>query len=286
MAGFYPDVPGNRFSIDSDGTYIALKNNNTGVITDISSNANLLNDEDTDYYELGSFAEASTDLIVAFPEARDLTGYFLNVDWYNLTAGQSYYSTDTTDGQDGTWTGIANPFLYYYGNNLLPNYRSQIQPLSLSGVKGLRFNFTPHNSGYSQYKITRILALHLYGQIQAGANTDRLAFWDQSLSQECSGAYFDYGDLAQGATQTKTFHLKNLSATQTANSITVSSLDVSTGMQVTFSTDGVNYSNNLGIGNLAPGTVSSVLYAKTTVGLSEPIQVQAAHLSATATSWS
>jgi hypothetical protein len=286
VAGYYADVPGNRFAIDQDGTYIALKNNSTGVITDISSNANLFNDEDNDYFEFGSYAEISTDLIIYFPEARDLSGYFLNFDRNNPSPGQSYYSTDTTDGQDGTWVPLANPFLYYYGGNILPNYRTQIKPLSLSGVKGLRFTFTPHNSGYNQYLITRLYAIHIYGQIQPGANDNRLAFWDQGLGQECGGGYFDFGDLAQGQTSTKTFRLKNLSSTLTANNITVASVDVSTGMQVTFSTDGTNFSNNLVVGSLAPGTVSSTLYCKTTVDIAEPIRVEAAHMSATAATWS
>lgn len=286
MAGFYADVPGNRFAIDQDGTYIALKHNGTGVITDISSNANIFNDEDNDYYEFGSYAEASTDLIIHFPEARNLNGYFLNFDRNNPNAGQSYYSTDTTDGQDGTWTSMANPFVYYYGSNILPNYRTQIQPLNLSGVKGLRFNFIPHNSGYNQYLITRLYAIHVYGQIQPGANDNRLAFWDQALGQEAGGAMFDFGDVSQGGTQTKTFRLKNLSSTQTANNISLTSVDVSTGMQISFSSDGTNFSSTLNIGNLSPGTVSSALYCRTTVPINEPIRVEAAHMSATAATWS
>lgn len=287
MAGFYPDVPGNRFAYDKDGTYLAIKHNGTGVITEISASAGVMNDEDTaDYYEFGGYANTSIDFIIIFPEHRDLYGYFFGVNNFTMSLGALEYSSDTTDGQNGTWTAAQNPFVYYYGSAVLPMYRTAIQPLSLSNVKSLRFKLTPQQSGYPSYLNPRLYALHLYGQIHAGANNERLAFWDSSLNQECAGSFFDYGDVAQGNSQTKTFQLKNLSSASTANSVILAADDKSTGMVAEFSTDGTNYANPLDIGNIAPGATTADIYCRTTLSASQTVRVEASHLSATASSWS
>lgn len=269
MAGFYPDVPGNRFPYHLDGTKIYLHDDNN-VLTDVTSIAATINDEDADYANLGAGR-----LVFLFPEKRDLSGYYFD-GYYQGT--NLYVSSDTTNLLDGTWTSIANPWIANNVGDPLPEYRQNINPITAGSVKALKFTNSPTN-GF------RIYSLHLYGSIPAIENPNRLIFWDASLDQPTGGAYFDWGDVVQGQSYTKTFRVKNNSSTQTAQSITLSTGSETFGMALQFSTDNVTYTPTLSIGNLAAGATSSTIYAKRSVPASEPLQLQACRLKASASTW-
>jgi hypothetical protein len=269
MAGFYPDVPGQRFAYHLDGTKIYLLDD-SNVLTDITSIAATINDEDADYANVGIGR-----IIFLFPEKRNLSGYYF--DGY-FQGTNLYVSSDTTTLLDGTWTSIANPWIANNVGDPLPEYRQNINPITAGSVKALKFTNSPGN-GY------RIYSIHLYGSIAATENPDRLIFWNATLDQATDGPYFDWGDVVQGQSYTKTFRIKNNSSSKTAQSIGLSAGAETFGMAVQFSTDNVTYTPTLTIGDLAPGAISSTVYVKRSVPASEPLQLQVCRFKASAGSW-
>lgn len=272
MAGFYPDVPANRFAYHLDGTKVfGLDASN--VLTELTAaQTAIMNDEDSDWQTIGPFVA----LIFIFPELRDISGYYFD-DFWGVASGALQSSTDTTTGLDGTWTSIVNPWLKQVTVDPLPTYRTAISPATAGSIKALKFNFASSS--------IRPAAVHLYGSIPATSNPDRLIFWEPTNNVATTGAYFDWGDVVQGTSQTKQFRIKNNSSTLTANSINLSTGAETFAMSVTFSTDNVTYNASINIGNLAPGALSSVLYVKRTVPAAEPLRIQACRMKASAGSW-
>ena len=271
MAGFYPDVPANRFAYHLDGTKI-FELDGANTLTEITSQAAAFNDEDGD----AATTYGAVALIFIFPELRDINGYYL-VDNWGVAPGSLQYSTNTTTGLDGTWTTIVNPWSRFVATNPSPTYRTTISPAVAGSVKALRFNFTSGNNA--------LATVHLYGSIPPTQNPDRLIFWEPVTNAATSGAYFDWGDVVQGSSYTKQFRIKNNSATLTANGVTLSTGAETFAMSLTYSTDNVTYNSSLNIGNLAPGALSSVVYVRRSVPAAEPLRIQACRMKASATSW-
>src|SRR5690242_6124663 len=129
MAGFYPDVPANRFAYHLDGTKI-FELDSAKTLTEITSQAAAFNDEDGD----NATTYGAVALIFIFPELRDINGYYL-VDNWGGTPGALQYSTNTTTGLDGTWTTIVNPWSRFVSTNPSPTYRTTISPAVAGSVK-------------------------------------------------------------------------------------------------------------------------------------------------------
>ena len=275
MAGFYPDAPGNRFAYHQDGTQMYISDGST-LTALTTSQLSLLNDEDSDGVTIAA-SYATRDLIIIFPEPRDFTGYYVDNSQGNRSLS---VSADTTNGLDGTWTTIAATWVNGANGSPIPTYRTKIQTVAGGTVKAIRFGFGDGSSGSAV-----LYALHLYGSVPLTSNPDRLIFWEPVNDNATNGAYFDWGDIAQGTSRTKTFRIKNNSAAKTATSVAISSTAVTFGMTVLFSIDGTNYAASVNIGNLAPGATSSVLYVKRSVPAAEPMQPQACYFTADATSW-
>ncbi len=286
MAGSYPDVPGRRFAHHLDGTMLIYRNS-AGAITDLTSYLADLNDHDNS----GVFTTTNESTTVngrhytfVFPELRNIDGYFFYgaESYSDLNAQSVDVSYDTVDGFGGTWTQIAAN--WNFASALSPTWRSGINPLSTTGIKGLRFNFSWNSSAGSRSMNWH--AMHLYGSVVEGENPNRLRAWHPTLDQEVDAAYFDFADMSQGTTLTKQFRLKNGNSTQTANNVTLSQDDTNGGgMGLTFSTDGVSFTSPLVIGNIAAGTTSSTLYVRRTVGAAEAVQLRSSVIKAVASSW-
>lgn len=271
MAGFYPDVPDRRFAYHLDGTAV-YGIDMSDTLVNFSAGISSFTDEDGDYYQPGGTYKT---LLFVFPELRNLTGYYImeTLD----TAASLQVSSDTTDGLNGTWTTIQNPWIRATDGTPIPDYRTQINTVAGGLVKAVRFN-RPGGT-------FRIYCVHLYGNIPAAQNPNRLIFWQPVTDAQTPGAYFDWGDVVQGQSYTKQFRIKNNSAAQTANGVTLTSGAETFGMNVQYSTDNVTYNPSLNIGNLAPGAISSVLYVRRSVPGAEPLQAQACYFRARATSW-
>lgn len=284
MAGTYPDVPGKRFQLDVDGSAFFTLNDALTVTTPQPTAGPLVMNINNDGVTIGGLSNSGFYFGCVFPELRDVVGYSIYAyTQANLQTGVLQYSTNTTDGLDGTWTTLANPFVNQ--GSLTPNFRT-ITPVSLSGMKGFRARIAVAGGAYTGTFAT----FHLYGSITAGQNVDRLRFWHPTLDQEIDGAYFDFGDQPVGTTITKQFRVKNNSSTLTANTVTLtrdslSFTEVQTGL--TFNTGGADQTT-LNIGNLAPGAISSVITLKRVILANEtPVSVpKEGRITAAATTWS
>jgi hypothetical protein len=287
MAGNYPDYPSYRMAYDRDGTqgYLVSASN---VLTAMTlAQMQTLNDEtDSNINLLGTNGTVS--LLFMFPEARDLKGYFHNsvVGAFNPpTSCTVSVSTDTTNGIDGTWTTISSAVPPSMVTN--PNYRTGIITANNAAIKAFKIRgSTGSGNQWSQASV------HLFGEITAGQNPDRLILWHPTLDQRAAAAYFDWGDVRRSsAVTTKTFRVKNNSSTLTANGVGVS-FDVLSDASPTLlagqhalSLDGTTFTNTVTIGALAPGAISGTVTLRRTISATAALSVWALRLVSTATSW-
>ncbi len=301
MAGTYVDVPARRMALPSDGTrYFFVYRGASPTTTEVPSWANNLDDSTTSTAHTllpsGNTADQSYRcLALVFPELRDISAYFATGAQLSLPTAILDWSTDTTDGLDGTWTTIANNFLM--ASTTVPHIRTEISTITpITGVRGIRFHFGfgVASTGGTSTRSASLSTIHLYGSISAGQNPDRLDFWHPTSDAVVTGGHFDFGDIKQGASAVKQFRVKNRSAAQTATSVSLSRevatfTEMLTGdSNVEFSSDGSAYANTLAVGTLAPGALSSVLYVRRRVGAAETgtSVPKDARIVATAASWS
>lgn len=256
MPGNYPAVPSWRMAYDRDGT-IAVNIGTQNIITQLTpAQVVAINDETVSQYGLGGYQRG---MCLIFPELRDVDGYFVNagVD-YNAGVTPVEVSTNTTNGVDGTWTQIGSyTDAVDISPQINPGYRSGIRSATALAVRAIRFR-SPTN----QYLYTA--AFHVYGEIAPGENTSRLVLWHPTLDQRLTPAYFDWGDTPRSSSGDKTFRVKNVSPSQTGNSIRVA-MDVlsdttpSVPGQHSLSSDGTTFVAQVNIGALAPGALSGVV---------------------------
>ncbi len=214
----------------------------------------------------------------------ELHGYLMGL--RSVTSNRtSEYSTDTTDGFDGTWTA--------FPNNSQSNPANHIDDTSefvtpVAGVRGVRYGYS-----VTQTTLDRQLYrfLHLYG-IPEGS-VDRLALWHPTLDEPLAGDAFDAGITEQGTLLTDSFRVKNLAASATANTVEVAihvyDNSDSTPAQSTWvelSDDGSTFGATVALGNLAAGAISDVLTLRRDVPAAASVGALACHVRATPASWS
>ena len=295
MAGVYPDIPGTRFALDKDGT-VAKRRDYTAQSdwTDVTSSLVNIQTVSTSSHVAMTLADDInySEISFAFPEARTVSGLYVHAG--STSSGfmvQEYrweYSQDTTDGTDGTWTSFTTDFSFFdqhrsNGHSSKPYYRSDIAPVSLTNVKGIRFRF------YTRYNTTaRLFVLHIYGS-RPTSGVDRLAYWHPTLDQAISPSALDFGDIPQGDSGTRQVRVHNLSGSQTANDVSVSVNDVlpeyDTG-DLQLSSDNSTFVSSLSLGNLSPGATSPIIYIRRTVPAAQTPGLRNARLITEATSWS
>jgi|GEM_PF-1573539 len=297
MAGTYPSIPGNRFALDQDGTIVKWRNFTTlGLWTDISTSivqTQLLTTSSSVDMQTGS-ENNYVQVSLAFPEVRAIDGIYAHFGFVSVSSSATNFtwesSADTTDGTDGTWAAFTLAFTAL-GSHInksqssKPYYRSDIAPLTLVTIKGIRvrWNSTSYNYGTPH----SMFVLQVYGS-RPTAGVDRLAFWHPTLDQAIAPAALDFGDIPQGNSGTRQVRIKNLSATLTANAITVAVSDLLpeyTGSDMQLSADNVTYAASISIGNLAASIISPILYVRRSVPGAEATGLRTARLIASATSW-
>lgn len=285
MAGSYPDVPEYRFAYDLDGSAIVhYANTGTGLITTASStvrsyvNRSVIGANVTQRIDIGSNSGWA---VIMFPETRSISGYFISTYDTVPSGGRTLEtSVDTTNGQDGTWVTRESSYVRHDGRNLesTPYYRTAINAVSWPEIKAIRFRFYAY-----------VYTLHLYGTISQDQSPDRLRVID--LSENDISAQLDFGNVAQRASITRQFKLKNNSSSLTANNITVS-LDTTSDTnpsligQYQVSNDNVAFANAINIGNLAPETDSATLYVRMNAAANAQLGPWTARIIAHAVSWS
>lgn len=295
MAGNYPDYIDNRMAYHLDGTVGLVWRTGGGppVVTNLST----INDESDDYLSVQSTAGYTSDnpdyyVALIFPEARDLSGFFMSLEYSGSSTGggtpECMTSTDTTNGVDGTWTAISGTTWQQGAPYSNPDHWRKTVGLTdhtdATGIKAIRWRRWA--SGTSRTINWDIKSLHLYGKI--AGTTRRLELWHPTLDQRLGAAGFDWGDIPRASAATTTFRVKNRSATETANGVNVSivsSTDSSLSAVMDLST-GSGYATTQSVGNLAPGAISTQITLRGTMGISQPLGTSAAIVKAQATTWS
>lgn len=288
MGGLYADVPGRRLAYHRDGSAGFTMNNGTNLTVRSTAELQSLNAENDDWaIDHGGTNIGAFTFGLIFPVLMDISSYYMN--WWIDSPGTFTIqtSTDTTNGQDGTWTNWVATATWQNSRSgipVIPNYRTGIQtPGSpVTGKKAIRMN----NSGAWSAKA---VALHLFGAPATGAT--RYLMLTDTGGTEVDGAYFDFDDDNRGgATEDRQFKVKNAHGTLTANGVGVS-FEVRTDKSpsfaddYTFSSDGSTFSSTLSLGALAPGASSGTLYVRKTTPSNAALGLEAGIIVAAATSW-
>ena len=180
MAGYYPDVPGARLAYDIDGTRVySNTQNNLNILASRPLNASemqSLNDtNDLTYFapwDMNGGYFDSLSLIFLFPVTTDIQGFYFRGGRGNGVFGKSaptvQYSTDTTNGVDGTWIDLTTFNGSGYLTNTIPDSRSNIILSAVLGIKGLRFLY---EVGYDHPPPSTV---HLHQQTSYNFGTLRL----------------------------------------------------------------------------------------------------------------
>jgi hypothetical protein len=283
MAGFYADVPGPKLALDKDGTQW-FKYTGAGVGTPLTS---------TEITQVNDWTDGGVDpgsggwVAAVFPEKRDLAGVnvFANRSGVLNATLVVETSTNTTNGTDGAWTtAVTYTDAESKVSPAAQAGRTGIKTTATGGVKGIRVRMSSGNSFGP-------LTFHVFGKASAGQVVDRLAFWHPTLDQEVGGAYLDWGDVKRNTTETRTFRVKNLSATLTANSPRVA-MEVLTDTtpsvvgQHALSADGTTWVSQVTMANLAPGAISPVLSVRRVTPLTAAPSLWSMRLFSEATTWS
>jgi hypothetical protein len=164
-----------------------------------------------------------------------------------------YYSKDTTDGLDGTWTFLKDvaPLASISSN------ADNFHVLNQTGIKGLR-------AFSSTTRWFRLAGFAVFGET---APLDGLVPWHPTLDQPLNSSDYDRGLVTIGGPGVdQTFRLKNMSSTLTANSVTIGVAgDTAFGSlptEVTFSLNNSTFAATQTITSIAPGAFSSVIYMR------------------------
>jgi hypothetical protein len=277
----YPVAPSYRIPYELDGSYCFYSptyNFTTGATALTQNEKELLNNESTswDYYNAaGNDLQRGVGII--FPAPVNIVGMFLA--WHSSNpAIVSQWSSDTTNGFDGTWNNVSVPSA---SSVVFGGYRS-VSTVNIPNAKGYRLGVSAFTSAESM----GISAIHLYGT----SSNSGLYLWDSTLSQRPSPSYLDFGDVVRGTTVTKQFRVKNLSGS-TANGVSISTSiyndsSPSITSKINYSTDGVTYTPSISIGNLAPNQESSVFFMRYTTSPNDQIGPWAPRVRMSAASWS
>lgn len=260
MAGNYPDVPSWRMAWDVDGTQLFTVLDGSPPVQRSGAEAVALNNEGVDFSLIFSTGDTGY-IILIFPELRDLDGF-----WYSSDANETNtlmtlaeVSTNTTNGLDGTWTTYLSGSLTDYGFTA-PKARNNIRAGTALGVKGIRFRRTQGNqiAGHTS-------SIHLYGEPAPGENLQRLEIWHPTLDQRIGPADLDWGDVPRNSSAIRSFRIKNMHPTLTANNVRAAMsilTDTSPSVvgQQSISKDGVTWAAQQTLTNpLGPGAISPIL---------------------------
>jgi hypothetical protein len=260
----YSEILHRRIPYDINGTVVGHRASNTyanGLSSWLtSSQTGELNDEDTTTMLSGDYSA----LWFFFPERMEIeagmyaveyAGYGTSPDLYELQG-----SNDTTNGMDGTWETavfpsgkpfVSNPGIYYW--------REVIKPISFSTTyKVIRFRA---GHGYGGVRF-----VHLYGRKAAGETPTDILFCDTAGNEKT--ALKDWGDRPEGTTVIDTFKLKNSSLIKVASNVNLQLNHAD--LSLSFYEEGP-WTATLDITSIAPGSLSSTIYVRHTLG--EPLLI-------------
>ena len=264
----YPTPPGRRIAYDRDDCQVVRWQDDLSSITELSAaNIQDINDEDDDVVSILTSPVDLDDavyLAFLFSQAVKLLDLKLSFTQGGLGSDDAVaveYSDDTTNGRDGTWATAASGIAAEIDEPARPGYRTGIAAIGAAAAHlAYRLKFT--RIGAFDRTALSIKLVHMYGPEHGP--TDRLAFWHPTLDQELTPD-FDFEDIARGASVTKQFRIKNLSA------LTANDIDITVAQGPSYgnasswtllSLDDITYAQTRTVGTLGAGVISSILYLR------------------------
>ncbi len=291
MAGSYPNTSSRRMAYDDDGSVCLISigtdaglAQGIGPISTPYSNATTVqmenvNDEDVATFNRVNVAFGSLHFAILFPELRELDGIYVAIGAVP-SSSWSDYSTDQTNGLDGSWNDLSIP-----GDTGEPadGYRDNIVSQAISNVLAVR-HFQGRNQASSGPHDMQ--SIHLYGTLTAGETPNRLLFLDPDNSNAEFTLPLDYGDVPRGQTSTDTFLVRNNSGSLTANGVQITAEDLFGGSAswYTYSDDDITYQGTLAVGNIGPGG-SQLVHIRQIIPDAQVPAIHAARTRLNVTSW-
>ena len=284
MAGAFPDPPGRRIAYNSDGTIVFWTLNFNPNTLDFASTSFLttFNSELNQGYIFDTGGGILPDRNIIcwfFPEPRDISGFAGHVTGGNGASIRNlYYSTDTTNGLDGNWTLMLDPYPYTATIDWTFRYRTGIVSLNGPSARAVRIQ-VEYGSNLSHGRVSNV---HWYGTPAAGFSADKIIFIDESTGLEFDAAY-DWGDIPRGVTLEKDIRVKNDSTNVIANDILLDfgSNSGTSDTWHTIKTAGGAFSDTLTIDSLDPGESSALLTTRIVVQADETVGQNVTFLKAT-----
>lgn len=314
MAGSWPDVPSRKIPYHNDGTVVAARYPQDGApyenFYEWDAGVNGLDQlNDLDFTTIpqnwankrfpiaGEITRivADTENIWIFPELRDLYGYVIVGTQENPATGGwgnmwTYYSHDTTNGLDGTWTLIQD---HGNGENTPQgahpeDWRTAIVEFSHLAVRGFKVigSYGVFVGGNLVFR-----ACYIFGTISAGETPDRILFIDDNTGLEFTKP-MDWGDVPRGTILDWDIYMKNNSLTLTANTMVLdfTTLYNDSDTWYTIKATGEAFAVTHDISSIAPGARyplgSDVLTVRLDVPDDEPFSIYEAILELSpAVSW-
>ena len=217
----YPAAPTQRIAYDLNGTIgVQLADGGFGFLKQYTSTdlANLNNEMDSvKVSETG--AGSGIYHFFFFPEPYDLFGCWAAGDGED--ANEVYfesvaYSTSSRGWKDTSgWTGTGIDFTAT--DILWDTWRTELETFNATGATAFRGHSGFRGGLENQGKELR--HVHIYGAPNDTAVPDRMIALDKATGLEWT--LHDWGDLPRGDSQTKVIQIKNNSASQQANSVTL-----------------------------------------------------------------
>lgn len=300
MASYW-SVEAPRIPWDRDGSILNTWDATNIIRRQPQSAMSFLNSESGDntnanfqtQWNTGGAVSTYIAIAILFPFPRDIYAAFSFGSRHPPSNnGLWQFSSDTTNGVDGTWVNISQqkdntyvkPYYRTRGNMVIPAQSSDTE--NIRGVR-LWYGF----SGTTFYGDTSVLrTIHLYGWPSQGATTERLEFWHPTSNAILPANWFDYGDFPRSSSADKAFRIKNLSTTKTATTIVLQPevlSDTSPSLSGQFVIgDPTNvFLGSQTIGSLAPGAISGKYTLRRTTPADAQLSTWSARLNTTVTSW-
>lgn len=257
MAGSYPDPPSWRLPIDWLDTVEVVYWETYGNFVAFSA---------SQMYSLSYDDNAAATLTVGYDPWHFYHGIHcvfrqpMDIDAikirHDLSSILMYFSSDTTNGFDGTWTSS----LISATND--SNFRTTTVSVGRTNVRAMRFT-TGDNATFRQ--------LHIYGEPSAGYSPHRLVFWDGIANTPLAPARLDWGDVPRRSSEDRQVWVKNVSTTKLAESVVLTARSIQGQTPRTldrylyFSLDGVNFFGYLDLGDLSAGSVKGPITVRRVV---------------------
>lgn len=170
-------------------------------------------------------------------------------------------------GGDGGYANVPAHFRDYDGATNPTGWRT-VSGTLVRQVRAVQARQTANIIGLPHVNTVK---LHLYGKEDTTASTRRLEFWKTGTNLRIDGSDLWWSDIPQASSAQKSFRLKNMSPTLTAETIDLSTQNAASSTTpnpatfYTFSLDGTTWSATLAIPNLSPGAISAEIFIRAVV---------------------